>query len=37
MRDLGAAGRARVEHHFKIERTVRAVDELLQKQVVRRI
>lgn len=33
MKDLGAAGRARVESLFQIEDTVRAVDELLQQQL----
>lgn len=33
MKELGAAGRARVESLFQIEGTVRAVDELLQQQL----
>ena len=37
MKDLGAAGRARVEQFFQISRTVSAVDELLQQQVGRRV
>ncbi len=33
MKELGAAGRARVESLFQIEATIKAVDELLQQQL----